>query len=287
MASSVNVITNPTSIDKFFASFSTGITANAKLGKFNRLQVVFNSKDAVLNADKMAGLLLAVKTLYGLEHPVTISNCRCVTDITTNITKAYQTQAYKKQNKVMLTGSLSSQGKANLFGWNPIEDGQVYDKYVSQPPITPYSKTVIGIDPIITDTGLEIIFIKDLLVPTHKYYNLCKDTAIVEKYMSYELKLDSTVIFCIKQYYATGTTGLEFNVNGTVCTGLLSQCNGTGVPLNSKPTPGVREFNVNGTYKRTVICMECEFNEENRVLPEKFARTKAYIDNISYILTNA
>ena len=33
----------------------------------------------------------------------------------------------------------------------------------------------------------------------------------------------------------------------TVCTGLLSQCNGTGVPRNSR-SPGVGlEFNVNGT----------------------------------------
>ena len=258
-----------TNIDKFFAPFSTGTT---KLGKFNRLQVVFNNKGAVLNADSITGLLLKVKTLYGLVQPVTISNYRLVTDITTNITKAYKTHAYKKQNKVMLTGS-ASQGKANLFGWIPAEDAQVYDKYICQPTITPYSKTVVTIDPIITDTGLEIVCIKDLIVPIHKYYNLCKDTAIIEKYMSYELTLDGAVTFRIQQYYTVGT-------------GLLVQNNGTAVPQNSIPLNVGLEFSVSGAYKRTIISLDCEFNEESRVLPEKIASIKAYIDSICYILTN-
>jgi len=39
----------------------------------------------------------------------------------------------------------------------------------------------------------------------------------------------------------------------TVCTGIITQCNGTGVPRNSKPTPGEREFNVNGTCETSVF----------------------------------
>lgn len=236
------------------AYFDNILTASAdQLSKFNKLDVIFTP--ASDSSRTITDILLQVKTIFNIESPIIITNNLAQIDYTSNTTKLFKKVLYKKQNKLLLMNN-TNKGKSNLFGWHPDEDAQVYDIYISQPPVARIKANIVSIDeydePCAESSGesggksgaeTRLIFVKSNVVDEPKYNNICKDSIMEEMYISYELSLDSAYRFIIKQYYAAG-----------------------------------------GIYNKTIICLECCFNEEYKVMPQKIKKAKHYIQAIKYIV---
>lgn len=231
-------------MDTYLNSVVTG-----KLSTFNRLRVLFKSH--IQHPDTncpatICNILLQIKTYYGLDIPITISLKHKSTSIQDNITKESQKFIYKKQNKVLLDRQ-TNKGRSNLFGWHIVDDAPIVDKYASQPAMNRYKRDIVALDDMDN-----FIVVRELRVLDTQYVNVCKDTSLTEQFISYELKLDSACTVYINQFYLAGTT--------------------SSVPTTSSP------------YKKTNIVLECEFNEESKVIQSKLDKLAKYISDINYII---
>jgi len=175
------------------------IKAIAKLETFNRIRVIFNYEPNKFQ--DIASILLRVKTALEIEQSINILLKRKHINITDSSIKETQKTLYKKQNRIMLDMPVT-QGKSNLFGWNPVEDAPIIDKYISQPLIQRYIPDIISLDEYD-----KLTFIKENRTPITEYSNVCKDTILTESYLEYKLVLDSATTFYIAEYYLPDSAG--------------------------------------------------------------------------------